>query len=432
MSEPMQRLRVAQDASRARILPLVAILLVAHLIGCSGDESRGTTATGQTDVGISGNSFTLNGAAWTPRAFNLAGFVSTPAYLQTLTSQAKYQGYLADTACTPNLFAAVQRWGADTVRIFVSQYFLNPESASDPYYDPDYFDSVIAIISEAREAGLVVEIAMQDEEEGGGPRFHGLPTQQTLENWLALNQHFGDDQGVMYELYNEPTQGRPNADPTAEDWMLWLNGGQAHYPPGDADAFTAIGMQDIIDELRAAGSVNTVVLDGLALATTLAGVPPVHDPLNRVGYGVHQYLQQGTVGPSDWEAHFGKLSGTLPIFVDEWFACANSKPGLLGLDSYQIAVDFVNYLQAKHIGIGGWAIDVAGYMVNDIPSASTCSAGWQQPSYYAGFPSMPIGDAGVLLINAFRADYGRTLTLGDGMTLYQQPPPAYPAIDCST
>ncbi len=415
-------------------------LLIACLVGCGGNAPPGNASTNAstTDVSVSGNSFTLNGATWIPKAFNIAGFVSTPAYLSQLSSQAKYHGYIADTMCGPELFTAIKRWGADTVRIFVSQYYLNPVSVNDQFYDANYFNDVVSIISQARDNDLVVVIAMQDEEESGGPRFHGLPTTETLENWLALNEVFGGDQGVMYELYNEPTQGDPKIPPSLEDWMLWLNGGTAYYPPDNKDPFTAIGMQTIINALRSAGSTNTFVLDGLALATTLNGLnalpTPVTDPLNRVGYGIHQYLQQGTVTQSDWDSNFGQFSGTLPIFVDEWFACANTKPGLLGLDSYQLAVDFLNYLQTKRIGVGGWAIDVAGYMVNDVPEPGNCSAGWQQPSYYAGFDplTMPIGDAGILIINDFLSGYNRMLVPADGTTLYQQPPPTYPAIPCST
>ncbi len=432
----------------------------------TGAASNTTTATptSTTDVGISGASFTLNGTPWIPKAFNISGFVSTPAYLQSQTrSPAKYNGWVADTNCGPALFAAIKGWGADTVRFLVSQYFLNlslnpPPSPPPAYYDPQYFANACSIIHQAREAGLVVEIAMQDEPESGGPMFHGLPTSETLDNWLALDREFGTDRGVMYELYNEPQQeppgthtpGTPTPAPTCSagltsppvpsqaDWALWLNGGPAYYPPKYTESFTAIGMQPIITALRMNGATNTFVLDGLALATTLNGIPTVSDPtLNRIGYGIHQYLQGGTVGPCDWELNFGNQSESLPIFVDEWFACENTKPGLAGLDSYQPAVDFLNYLREKGIGIGGWAIDTPGYMVNDIPAnpntnPSACNMGWQHPSYYAGFPSAPIGDAGMLIINDFLAGYGRPLTLTDGMTLYNQPPPDYPAIDCST
>lgn len=419
-------------------------LLVASLVQCSGDGPHGGSAGAQ-NVGIAGNSFTLNGAKWVPKAFNIAGFVSTPAYLRQLQSQAKYNGYLADTACAQELFTAMQNFGADTVRVFVSQYFLNSNaSMDDPYFDPDYFGDVVAFIRQARASGLVVEIAMQEEEESGGPVFHGLPTMDTLQNWRALNREFGDDQGVIYELYNEPTQG-----PLSQaDWTVWRDGGTAHIPPEDKVAFAAIGMQEIVEALREDGSMNTIVVDGLALATTLNGVIPISDPLDRVGYGIHQYLKQGSVAQADWDANFGHLSESLPIFVDEWFACANTEPGLKGLDSYQPAVDFLNYLRAKGIGIGGWAFDVHGYMMNDIPdptSPAGCS-GWQQPSYYAGYsemPPSPIGDAGLLIMNLFLTDYSRPLTLLDGTTLFQPPPstypptppyptPAYAAIDCST
>jgi len=420
---------------------------VAYLVGCGGSEAPQDGAASTQNVAISGNSFTLNGARWIPKAFNIAGFVSTPAYLKQLASQAKYNGYVADTTCTQELFDAVESYGADTVRIFVSQYFFNEASTGEPYYDPNYRQSIVSIVQQARAHGLVVEITMQDEEESGGPLFHGLPTAETLQNWLRLNEQFGSDEGVLYELYNEPNQSGPLS---STQWTLWLNGGQA-YPPGHASdemTFTAIGMQQLVDDLRMAGSKNTFVLDGLALATTINGVPAVTDPLNRIAYGIHQYLKGGTVTQADWDTNFGNQSAMLPIFVDEWSACANTVPGLKGLDTYQPAVDFLNYLRAKGIGIGAWAIDSNGYMVNDVPDPSSPQgcAGWQRPSYYAGYssnPPMPLGDAGMLIINAFLTDYGRPLTLADAMILYSPPPatypptppyptPSYAAIDCST
>jgi endoglucanase len=432
------------------ILVSTCLCLLAGLVGCSGDPAAPQNgAASHQQVGIAGNSFTLDGARWIPKAFNIAGFVSTPAYLAQLPSKAKFDGYRADSQCTQQLYDAVGNYGADTVRIFVSQYFLSSASEGDPYYDPNYRSSVVSIVQQARANGLVVEIAMQEEEEGGGPVFHGLPTPQTLENWLWLNQYFGSDQGVMYELYNEPSQGPdPHGPPPATDWQLWLEGGATAKVPSTGATFTAVGMQDLVTALRSAGSQNTLVLDGLALATTINGVPAVSDPLGRVAYGIHQYLKGGKVARPDWDANFGDQSDVLPIFVDEWFACANTVPGLEGLDTYEPAVEFLNYLREKGIGIGGWAIDTQGYMVNDVPDPSSAQgcAGWQQPSYYAGYsasPPMPLGDAGMLIINAFLTDYGRALTLADGTTLYDPPPstypptppyptPSYPAIDCST
>jgi hypothetical protein len=38
-------------------------------------------------------------------------------------------------------------------------------------------------------------------------------------------------------------------------------------------------------------------------------------------------------------------------------------------------------------------------------------------------PPMPIGDAGMSIVNSFLSNYDRDLTLADGATLYDPPPP---------
>ena len=154
-------------------------------------------------------------------------------------------------------------------------------------------------------------IMMQDEKISGETTRHPLPIEETQTDWDLFTPVFGSDQGVVFELYNEPS-----LDATPANWQLWLNGGDA---PSANGLVASIGMQGLINDLRATGAENVFVLDGLGLAKTLDGMLPVSDPLNRLVYAVHPY-EGGSADESQWDTEFGNPSANMPVWADEWSA----------------------------------------------------------------------------------------------------------------
>lgn len=96
---------------------------------------------------------------------------------------------------------------------------------------------------------------------------------------MELNSVFGTDRGVTFELFNEPAPDR-----SASNWQIWASGGTL---PNQTEP--SVGMQTILTDLRNAGSLNVIFVDGLKSARTLLGVPPLTDPLKRLAYAVHPY-----------------------------------------------------------------------------------------------------------------------------------------------
>ena len=94
--------------------------------------------------------------------------------------------------------AAIQTFGADTIRFQVSQPALDTTNASG-LYDPDNLAEVISAVKLARQNGFVVMIMMQDESITGETNHAPLPTTVTEADWDLLDAQFGTDTGVVTE-----------------------------------------------------------------------------------------------------------------------------------------------------------------------------------------------------------------------------------------
>lgn len=379
----------------------LSMIFVALLAGCggAGTTTTATTGTGTTTttnqqvVGVSGNHMTLNGKTWLPRGVVLQGFVQPIAMLEASGNNPQILKARQNFGTTE--LNAISAFGADTIRFQISQPSLDPANS---LYDPNYLSDVENAIEYARQSGFVVMIMMQDETITGDASQNPLPTAETQSDWDLFNTEFGKDSGVIFELYNEPSPTE-----TTAHWTTWLNGGALD---GNTSV-TYVGMQTLINHLRANGSENVFVLDGLDYAKTLNGVPAVTDPLSEVVYAVHPY-PDGSADESQWAPDFGVASQTLPVWADEWSAATGQAIGLGSLPNYQVAVDFLNYLQANSIPLCAGAFDIPRFMVQSLNP-------WVYTNYDNFSPSSTVNDAGELVHNLYITDYSRQLTDADGL-----------------
>jgi hypothetical protein len=224
-------------------------------------------------------------------------------------------------------------FGADTVRFQVSQPGLDPQSK---IYDPAYASEVLTAVKQARAADLVVIVSMDAQGENGIEGLPCMPDQSTVRAWQTLAPALVHDKGVLLDVFNEPCKtGRP------DDRAEWTQGTQA-----------------VINALRALGSENILLMEGLHSGRTTAGLfPTVHDSLdNRLALAVHPYLSKGWFdSPEKWEREFGSSAAKYPTIADEWNALAVG--GSCFGDLPALALSLIRYLQEKRIGVVGWAID---------------------------------------------------------------------------
>jgi hypothetical protein len=140
---------------------------------------------------------------------------------------------------------------------------------------------------------------------------------------------------------------------------VWRDGG----PPERNQGTPAVGHQRVLEAIRATGARNVVVADAGQFGQRLDGVPLLHDPLGQVAYGVHPYLTHTLREPDDWEPGFGFLARQYPVVATEWNA--NSRVVFCKPEWATTAPQLLTYLQARDIGIMGWAFDVLNSLILD-------------------------------------------------------------------
>lgn len=280
------------------------------------------------EASVSGTQLLRDGQPWIPHGFFQIAFAVPPAALGlTLNGKPPNPAFQnAYSNYSPAEYADMRKAGADSVRMNVAQDGADPDNAY--YFDQQWLNTVIGAVKAARNAGLTVILSIQNEKQTGSGGAT-LPNNSTLRVWRELAPIFGQDRGVMYEMYNEPGVLQATV-PTQEQWQAW-----------------ATAMNRVVTLIRALGATNVLVADGLGLAQQLTGAPALEDPLSQVAYASHPYPHNSEGQDSGtWDVKFGNLAKTAPVIVTEWgpgYYCDSVTP--------HATVHFLSYLEQHRIGL---------------------------------------------------------------------------------
>jgi hypothetical protein len=118
-----------------------------------------------------------------------------------------------------------------------------------------------------------------------------------------------------------------------------------------------------------------VVAEASQFAQRLDGIPPLHDPLGQVAYGVHPYLTHTLREPADWEPGFGFLSTQYPVIATEWTAVTWVK--FCHPEWATTSPQLLTFLQQRDIGMLAWALDVRNSLVTGNDYTPSNLAGFQ-------------------------------------------------------
>jgi endoglucanase len=342
-----------------------------------------TVAPASPGLAVQGNQLYANGSPFVPRGVQIVGLVAPTSYL--------WGKYIAagQNFGLPELQAAVADH-ANLIRFQVSEYGLDPSNSE---YSPGYVTSIENGVEMARSLGLYVIVSLQSESAAGlvaSADRCPFPDAGALTDWNELASMFAGDTGVMFELYNEP-----GGVATAAGWSQWLNGGAVVYGSQIGDSCTAIGMQQLINQIRADGANNVIVVPAVGGETNLAGIPTLSDPADpsdpQLAYGVH-YPNLST-GINAWDKAFGNFSARAPVIVTEWDG-AGITGGCTAATPAQ-DVELLDYLASKRIGLVGFAFDLPLTIVQDYTYA---------PTTFANFQCGVSGGPGQILFNDYAAE----------------------------
>ena len=311
-------------------------------------------------IAVSGNKFIFNGNAFTPHGFNSISML----YSQWCNSGPTTSAH--NSLTTAELSKAQNTWNANTLRFQVSQPVLASSNGAT------YAKQIESQVDMVLQAGLVVDISMQDQHFACGPAM-ALPGNETENAWKTLidNTNLKQNPNIMFELFNE-TQNNPvtttSTNPQVYNWPDWLNGGRQisdYKSPARWSPYTIIGMQDLVNYLRGPLGVNNLLLaDGAKYASSLESVPMLNDPggNNQIAYVIHPY---GYNDPTNYDGRWGTLSQSHPVIATEWNCFYNNSP------NWQAeTATFLDYMRTTvHVGILGHAMDTGSFVVDDPPNA---------------------------------------------------------------
>jgi hypothetical protein len=147
---------------------------------------------------------------------------------------------------------------------------------------------------------------------------HSMPDTNSVVFWKDFAPVYANHPAVIFDLYNEPHD---------VSWDVWLHGGIITDKPNnrrqmnDPKTFQAVGMQELLDTVRATGAKNVVIAGGLDWAYDFSGIldgRQLSDPHgNGVIYANHCYDNKNQ-SVDTWIANMKKASAKLPVIVSEF------------------------------------------------------------------------------------------------------------------
>lgn len=225
---------------------------------------------------------------------------------------------------------AIADWGANIVRVPLSQQFWLAESCD---YSPRYRDNVDKAVRLITNAGMVALLDLHHSSRGatcGVNARQKMADELSVEFWREVAARYGGRADVAFDLYNEPRYIPA---------QVWRDGGVI-------DGWTAVGMQDLYDAVRSTGARNLVFVEGTGWSIDLR--PAAALPLD--GYGIvfapHAYNDgEETLSPYV-DPLISPVASDHPVVIGEFGSNVQS-----GSHNQQV----IDYAEARGFGWIAWA-----------------------------------------------------------------------------
>jgi hypothetical protein len=130
--------------------------------------------------------------------------------------------------------------------------------------------------------------------------------------WTSVATAFKSNPAVIFDLFNEPYPDS-NQDTTAA-WKCVLDGGTC---PGVS--YTAAGMQELLNDVRATGATNVVMSPGVQYTNTLDHWLQYEpsDPLHQLSASFHGYNFNICTTASCWNSELAPVAAQVPLISGE-------------------------------------------------------------------------------------------------------------------
>ena len=262
-------------------------------------------------------------------------------------------------------------WDGNVVRLPLSENFWLYGHPSENCSANQYKTLVKQTVDNLTNLNLNVILDLEWTNGGGQAVGSGtqlaMPDADSVTFWQQLATIYAGYPNVLFEVFNEPH---------LYNWPCWVNGCQIVNDVGTNNqsyTYAGVGMQKLVDTVRATGATNLVLVGGLDWGYNLSQLPTYHLRGSNIVYDTHPYDYYGKQ-PSNWEADFGSVSGLFPLFTAEMgeYDCGTNYISQL-----------VNFLDAHDISWVGWAWVV-------VPNGNPC----RYPQVVTNYTGSPVAGMG--------------------------------------
>jgi hypothetical protein len=211
---------------------------------------------------------------------------------------------------------AIAAWKANAVRVPLNEScWLGVDGVRPQYGGAAYRQAIAAFVSRLRQAGMAVVLELHWAGPGTTPETGQRPMPsraRTPEFWRQVADAYKADQGVVFDLFNEPFPDG-NRD-TPEAWRCWRDGGACA-----GVGYEAAGMQELVAAVRSTGAENLVLLGGVQYANSLTGwlAHKPQDPLDNLAASWHVYDFNACSARACWDATAAPVAERVPLVLGE-------------------------------------------------------------------------------------------------------------------
>jgi endoglucanase len=262
--------------------------------------------------------------------------------------------------------AAIAAWHTNAVRVPLNEdCWLGINAPGNPYVGAAYRSQIRSYVTRLHAAGLAaildLHVTAPGSEPATGAALEPMADAHAVVFWRSVATVFKADPGVLFDLYNEPNN---------IDWSCWLNGCVENDALKAGARFRTVGMQALVNAVRATGATQVIMAGGLQWSSDLSQWPAgLVDPAGQLAASVHVYNYSSET-PAYWNTRLA-VATLYPLVTGELgeFDCAHAF-----IDRYMAWADLngVSYL--------GWTWDATS------PGGWTCGGG---PSLIASYDGTP-------------------------------------------
>ncbi|HEY5024691.1 MAG TPA: cellulase family glycosylhydrolase [Acidimicrobiales bacterium] len=315
-------------------------------------------------ITVSGNHF-VNGAGSTVRLLG----ADVPS-----TEYACDQGWgYASQPLTVGTADAIASWHADAVRVPLNEdCWLGINGQPSYGTEVGYQQAMESWVTDLNDAGIYAIVDLHwtapgaNDADGQRP----MPDDHSKAFWTSVASAFKNNHAVVFDAFNEPYSPAANGNSSLPvSWSCWLNGGcllpvaNQDGTINDADTYTAVGMQAMVNTIRATGATQPILLGGLSYANDLSGwlaYEPT-DPDHQLAASFHNYYGESCDTTSCWQSTIATVAAQVPVVTgefDQGYDCASPPTTPSGLTTFDTT--FMHWADADGVSYLAWGWWVLG------------------------------------------------------------------------